>query len=229
MLKRRIENTLRGPDVAEQYLLKDTIYQYDICLRPYPVGKQDPAELYRYQVPQSEMFMDAIPLTPRSTRHLVKNTTFENPPAERYNANANVALMDGKKGVIGDYQWRNWLGFNGVDMEATIELTEPIDVKVVKIGVAHKPDSWVVWPKSAWVAFSQDGETYTEWQFAEFPVYNMPDPMTSLGRVEARARVQANNVRFLKIKVENQGVLPKWHPHAGEKAWIMVDEVRVEN
>ena len=217
-----------GPDVADKYLLKDTIYQYDICLRAYPVGKVDPAELYRYQVPPTEEYMNAIPLTPRPSANRIKNTTFVNPPAERYSTNANTALMDGKKGVVGDYQWRNWLGFNGVDMEATIELKEPIDINMVKIGIAHKPDSWVVWPKGAWVAFSKDGKTFTDWQRADFPDYDIPNPMTSLGRVEARARVNVQKVKFLKIKVENQGMLPKWHPNAGEKAWIMVDEIVVE-
>ena len=216
-----------GPDVADKYLLKDTIYQYDICLRPYPVGKVDPADLYRYQVPQTEEYMNAIPLTPRPSCR-IKKISFVNPPAERYYANGSTALMDGKKGVIGDYFWRNWLGFKGVDMEATIELKEPIDINMVKIGVAHKPDSWVVWPKGAWVAFSKDGKSYTDWQPAEFPSYNLPDPMTSLGRVEARARVNVQDIKFLKVKVENQGVLPKWHPNAGEKAWIMVDEVIIE-
>jgi hexosaminidase len=77
------------------------------------------------------------------------------------------------------------------------------------------------------VCFSKDGNNYTEWYPAEFPMFNIPDPMTSLGRVEARARVSEKNVRFLKVKVENYGVLPKWHPNAGEKAWIMVDEIVV--
>ena len=217
-----------GPDVAEQYLLRDTIYQYDICLRPYPVGKQDPAELYRYQVPKNEKFMESIPLDTRSLHHFIKSTNFVNPPAERYSTNANTALMDGKKGVVGDYQWRNWLGFNGSDMEATIELNEAMDIKEVRIGIAHKPDSWVVWPKGAWVAFSKDGKNYTEWQMAELPVFNKPNPMTSLGRIEARAKVDEKRIKFLKVKVENQGVLPKWHPNAGEKAWIMVDEVVVK-
>ena len=151
-----------------------------------------------------------------------------NPPAERYGTNANTALMDGKKGVVGDYQWRNWLGFNGVDMEATIELKEATDIHMLKIGIAHKPESWVVWPKGAWVAFSKDGKKFTEWMPFEFPDYDAPDPMVSLGRVEARARVNIQNVKFLKVKVENQGVLPKWHPNAGEKAWVMVDEITIE-
>ena len=216
-----------GPDVADPYLLTDSIYQYTICLRPYPVGKEDPAELYRYAVPDLSSKMEAIPLTPRPVRPRI-NTTFVNPPAESYSANANTALMDGKKGVVGDYYWRNWLGFNGEDLEATIELSEPIDIHMLKIGLAHKPDSWVVWPKEAWVSYSKDGCTYTEWQPAEFPMFHQPDPMTSLGRVVARAIVNATQVRYLKVKVVNQGVLPAWHPNAGEKAWIMVDEIVVE-
>ncbi len=290
-----------GPDVADQYLLKDKVYEYDVCLRPYLVGKQNPTELYRYVCPSVGSSMTAIPAikveidgkedfrifnrpmkvtltcedptakiyytldgtepTKESAlykkpiivdkscclavkafakdkiesysvhrifeRHYIKNTSFVNEPEKKYSKDADIALMDGKKGVVGNYYWDNWLGFSGNDMEATIELTDAIDIQIVKIGVAHKPESWVVWPKGAWVCFSKDGNNYTEWYPAEFPMFNIPDPMTSLGRVEARARVSEKNVRFLKVKVENYGVLPKWHPNAGEKAWIMVDEIVV--
>ena len=30
-----------------------------------------------------------------------------------------------------------------------------------------------------------------------------------------------------KKKAENYGTLPEWHPSAGEKTWIMIDEVEV--
>jgi beta-galactosidase len=219
-----------GPDTDEKYLLNDKYYEYVVCLRPYYVGKQDPAELYRYALPTFDTLFASTPYEyPKHEPKRPKNTTFVNEPAPNYSQNKETALMDGKKGVVGGYYWDNWLGFNGVDMEATIELTEPIDIKKVRIGVAHKPESWVVWPKGAWVAFSKDGKTFTDWQMAEFPMFNLPDPMTSLGRIEARAYVNEKNVKFLKVKVENQGVLPKWHPNAGEKAWIMVDEIVTEN
>ena len=219
-----------GPDTDEKYLLNDKYYEYVVCLRPFYVGKQDPAELYRYALPSFDTLFASTPYEyPKYEPKRPKNTTFVNEPAPNYSQNKETALMDGKKGVVGGYYWDNWLGFNGVDMEATIELAEPIDINVVKIGVGHKPESWVVWPKGAWVAFSKDGKSYTEWQMAEFPMFNLPDPMASLGRIEARAYVNEKNVKFLKVKVENQGVLPKWHPNAGEKAWIMVDEIKVEN
>ena len=157
----------------------------------------------------------------------IKNTTFVNPPAERYGKEADIALMDGKKGASGDWQ-NDWLGFEGVDMEATIELAVPTIINTVKVGICHEPNDWVVWPKSVWVSFSTNGEDFTDWQPAELPVFNRPDKMQGFGRIEARARVDGKKVKFVRVKVENQGVLPEWHPYAGEKAWIMVDEVTVE-
>ena len=35
-----------GPGVAERYLLQDKVYEYDLCLRPYPSKKVKPAERY---------------------------------------------------------------------------------------------------------------------------------------------------------------------------------------
>ena len=157
----------------------------------------------------------------------LKSTTFVNPPAERYGKEADIALMDGKKGAPGD--WHNdWLGFEGDDMEATIELAVPTDISMVKVGICHEPNDWVVWPKGVLVCFSKDGKEFTEWKIAELPVYDTPDPMAGMGRVEARALVNEKQAKFVKVKVQNQGTLPQWHPYAGQKAWIMVDEVEIE-
>ena len=157
----------------------------------------------------------------------IKNTTFIIPPAERYGKDADIALMDGKKGTPSD--WHNdWLGFEGDDMEATIELAVPTDISMVKVGICHEPNDWVVWPKGVLVCFSKDGKEFTKWRVAELPVYDLPDPMAGMGRVEARALVNEKQAKFVKVKVQNQGTLPQWHPYAGQKAWIMVDEVEIE-
>ena len=157
----------------------------------------------------------------------VKNTTFVTPPVERYGKDADIALMDGKKGAPGDYH-NDWLGFEGDDMEATIELAVPTDISMVKVGLCHEPNDWVIWPKSVWVSFSKDGKEFTGWKFAELPAYDQPNPMAGLGRFEARARVEVKQAKYVRVKVKNQGDLPMWHPNAGEKAWIMVDEVEIE-
>jgi hexosaminidase len=160
-------------------------------------------------------------------RRNIKHTTFVNPPVERYGKDADLALMDGKKGAPHDYS-NDWMGFQGVDMETTIELAVPTAIKKVTIGLCHEPNDWVLWPKGVWVSFSTDGNTFTDWQQAELPVFDKPDKMQGHGRIEARASVNVGRAKFVKVKVENHGVLPEWHPYAGEKAWIMVDEVEIE-
>ncbi len=157
----------------------------------------------------------------------IKNTTFVNPPVERYGKDADIALMDGKRGVSGDW-YNDWLGFEGVNVEATIELAVPTDINTVKVGICHEPNNWVMWPKSVWVSFSKNGSDFSEWQMAELPVFDCPDKMQGFGRIEARARVNEKQAKFVRVKVENYGVLPEWHPYAGQKAWIMVDEVVIE-
>ena len=158
----------------------------------------------------------------------IKNTSFVNPPVERYGKDADIALMDGKKGIPGDY-YNDWLGFEGVDMDATIELSVPTDFNTVKVGLCHEPNDWVVMPRSVWVCFSQDGNAFTEWQRAELPVFDGADSVQGFGRIEALAHVNVKQAKFVRVKVENQGLLPESHPYAGQKAWIMVDEVTIEN
>lgn len=157
----------------------------------------------------------------------IKSTTFVNLPAERYGKDTDIALMDGKKGTPGDWQ-NDWLGFEGVDMEATIELAVPTKISTLKIGLCHEPNDWVVWPKGVWVCFSKDGEEFSDWQMAELPVFDCPDRMKGFGRIEARLRTDGKQWKFVRVKVENQGVLPEWHLYVGQKSWIMVDEVSIE-
>ncbi len=52
--------------------------------------------------------------------------------------------------------------------------------------------------------------------------------MKGLGRIEARLEAEGKQRKFVRIKLESQGTLPDWHPYAGQKAWLMVDEVTVE-
>ena len=113
-------------------------------------------------------------------------------------------------------------------MEATIELAVPTNINTVKVGLCHEPNDWVMWPKAVWVCFSKDGTEFSDWQMAELPVFDCPDRMQGFGRIEARARVNERQTKFVRVKVENQGELPIWHPYAGQKAWIMVDEVTIE-
>ena len=84
--------------------------------------------------------------------------------------------------------------------------------------------SWIFIPKQILVYTSVDGDNYfkraklspsisvkQEGQFFEEFVLTFPE-------VEAK---------HVKIKALNYGVCPDWHPAAGSKSWLFVDEVRL--
>ena len=220
-----ISMTCADPD-AEIYYTTDgsePTKKSSVFKSPFIINKTYTVKAKAFKKGMVESFM-----TQREFNRLnIKNTIFVTPPVERYGKDADIALMDGKRGVSGDW-YNDWLGFEGVDMEATIELAVPTNINMVKIGLCHEPQSWVMWPKGVWVSFSKDGKEFTDWQMAELPVFDRPDKMKGFGRIEARLRTDGKQWKFVSVKVENQGVLPEWHPYSGQKAWIMVDEVTIE-
>ena len=156
----------------------------------------------------------------------IKTTTFVSQPNVNYSKDAEMALMDGKKGVAGNWS-EHWLGFYSDDADLTIELTRPLDVKMLYVGFGASSNDWVLAPKSVKVSVSQDGKVFTAPVRVEYPVYN--GSVDKKRREDGRAVVNAKGVRYIRIMAENHGVLPEWHDFAGNKSWIMLDEIRIEN
>lgn len=169
---------------------------------------------------------DATPsftMTNTFEKIVISGTTFKTEPSKNYSKDKDIALMDKKFGTVGVWG-DNWLGFQGDDMDALIELSEAVDMEKVYVGFAISPDSWVLSPKEVLVSTSSDGVTFSEPVIAEMPVF-AGNPNV---RGDARAKVYAKDVRYIRVIVQNYGVLPEKHPYKGEKAWIMIDEVRYE-
>lgn len=156
-------------------------------------------------------------------RILIANTVYKTEPHKNYSSNKETALMDNKIGVVGNWS-EHWIGFSGDDMDATIELSKPTDIYMVFVGYAIHPDAWVLSPKAIWISTSTDGINFSKPVRAEFPMFSGENGL----RAEARAKIDAYEVKYINVKAENFGVLPEKHAYAGEKAWIMIDEVRIQ-
>lgn len=155
----------------------------------------------------------------------IKTTKFVNNPHENYCKDYETSLMDGKKGVAGNWS-EHWLGFFGDDADFTIELSRPLDMDYVFVGFGAASNDWVLAPKSVWVSVSQDGEIFTAPARVEFPVYN--GAVDKKRREDGRAVLNAKGVKYIRVVAKNHGTLPEWHDFAGEKAWIMLDEIRID-
>ena len=159
-------------------------------------------------------------------RIIIAGTEFVEKPHRNYATNCETVLMDGKKGIAGNWG-EGWLGFYGNGAEFTIELSQATDIHHLYVGCGICPNDWVLLPKGVHVAVSTDGQNFTDFVKAEFPLYKY-NAMDVRRRDDARATIDVKGVKYIKVKVDNVGKLPEWHDYAGEDAWIMIDEISIK-
>jgi hexosaminidase len=135
-----------------------------------------------------------------------------------------LALTDGLRGSLapGD---RRWQGFQGDDLVATIDLKKARKISRVSVGFLQRADSWTFLPRSVEIAVSVDGQNFETIQTLTHDVSLLsPEPLVK----EFSAETKARKARYVRVHAQNIGVCPEGHPGAGEKAWIMADEIIID-
>jgi hexosaminidase len=54
---------------------------------------------------------------------------------------------------------------------------------------------------------------------------NVPDEEAAYRPQEFR--FAPSPARFVRVRARNVGICPSWHPGAGEKCWVFIDEIVV--
>jgi hexosaminidase len=146
------------------------------------------------------------------------------PFSAKYAAAREYALTNSQKGSknFGDGQW---LGFDGQDLEATIDLGKPTSIKRLEIDFLRDVGLWVMLPASVDFLVSDDGKSFRLVASVKNDADDRdPKPLVkTLG-----ASVPNQNARYLRVRAKNYGKLPSWHPGAGNPAWLFADELIVE-
>lgn len=145
------------------------------------------------------------------------------PCSEKYAVGGAKALTDGLKG-INDYHF-NWLGFEGPDMQATIDLGEERRVSAVETEFFQEINSWIFLPECVEYSVSTDGKNFTPVQIIR---NHVPINKGGVFVQPFNARFETVNARYIKVWAKNINTCPPWHPGAGNPAWIFCDEVVVK-
>ena len=123
------------------------------------------------------------------------------------------------------FYYDKWLGFEADDLDATIDLIKPVNVNQITARFLQKLDSWIFAPTEVQIQVSLDGKKFTR---------------INTKNIEKRAEggaaylhlqigfVENKTIRYVRVHAKNVAVCPDWHPGAGGKAWIFVDEIIVE-
>ena len=145
-------------------------------------------------------------------------------PSDKYAGQGDLSLVDLQKGTQ-QFRDGNWLGFEEKDLIATLDLQKTAAVNRVSVSCLEDVGAWILYPVGLEVSVSNDGNNYRKVATKTFPktkettTPSMKHFNLSFDEVEAR---------YVKVQTLNFAKIPSWHPGAGGKAWLFVDEVMVE-
>lgn len=148
-----------------------------------------------------------------------KNITLTKNPHDKYKDQGAVTLINGITGDPGKFG-RDWLGFNGDDINATIDFGKPETFSALKINFIHGPENWIHLPKALEILVSNDGENFTSIQ-----TVSKEDIYRQNGKTETKFHVQ--NARFVRIIASNHGKIEDGNAGAGHAAWLFADEILI--
>ncbi len=154
---------------------------------------------------------------------LNKKVTLKEEPDGRYKAEGGKTLTDGINGTT-DYTDGKWLGFEGKDMVATIDLGKVQTVKKITINYLVNTNAWIFAPLNSSYESSNDGINYKE----------LKRKSATLSPIQKEVNLDyfdsdfdKINTRYIRITVKSSKVCPEGHPGAGQKCWIFIDEITV--
>lgn len=141
----------------------------------------------------------------------------------KYIAAGSKTLVDGKHGSK-KFTDGNWLGFEGNDFEAIIDLGNIKPINKVSVSFLQSHNSWIFLPLSLELYLSDDGKNYIPAgiEFGQIPKGYESD------QVSEYTVLTSQSARFVKVKAKNTGICPSWHKGRNGKAWLFVDEMDVK-
>jgi len=152
-----------------------------------------------------------------------KTVTLFQPP-KKYANEDPLTLTDGAFG--GASFFANWLGFEGNDLEAIIDLKEENEITHLSCDFLQVVNHVVFFPEEVSYYYSQDGADYI---FLGKAVNKRP--LTKESKINDIKSFSVDfdpaAARYVKVVADNMGMAPLWHHGAGTPSWIFADEIIV--
>ena len=180
---------------------------------------------YREQMLPQE-FVDANrPKAPQKIDHAAKGTPVKlaTPPSHSYPGNGAATLTDG---VLAPPTHSSgcWLGFEGHDIEAIIELGTPVQVKDLAVNCLQISKIGIFLPSKVDFAVSEDGKLFSPVGMATHKISpKEAGPLVETLSIEGNDKM----AKFVRVRVKNPGALPSWHRSPGQMSWLFIDEIVV--
>lgn len=140
----------------------------------------------------------------------------------QYTAGGPEGLVDGIRGTV---NWRlgNWQGYQDTDFEAMVDYGKTISVNEVGGSFLQDVKSWIWTPTEVEFFISSDGKTFES--LGSLKAKQDPSEFELSVDEYIISTKKPIKARYLKVVAKNIGDIPSWHPGAGFRGFIFVDEV----
>jgi alpha-glucosidase len=164
-----------------------------------------------------------------STAHLArgKNVSLKNSYSSQYAAAGKNAITDGLRGAY-NYSAGGWQGFEGTDVDATIDLQKQTSVSKISVGFLQSVNDWIFYPQKIEFYISNDGVAYEKVGESTYKTSASERSANKTSIYDFSVVVNKKVAKFIRIKATNIKTCPPWHPGNGKKAWLFCDEIIVE-
>ena len=203
-------------DQSILYTTDGTVPTIDSPIYSEPISLEETSTIKAASFNTTKIISSVFSETITTHKAVGKKVTLSIEPNSKYNAGGAKALINGISGNNKRYGDKEWLGFDGEDVEITIDLEKETAIKSISMRFHNGKGQWIYAPKS--IEINIDG--------TDKPVIKQLLKSTDL---LVNFNVDLNTTtRFITLKINNYGVIPDGKQGAGHKAWLFVDEIIVE-
>ena len=181
------------------------------------------SKIKTWAVKNNVSYGDSLEIELYKHKGLGANISDLNTYGKTYDGGGDNAIVNGLRGGL-NFRDGHWQGYFGTDFETTIAFNSIQRIDSVISSFYQYNLSWIFIPKQILVFTSMDGDNYYKRAklspqiSAKQEGHFFKEFVMSFPEVEAK---------YIKIKAVNYGACPDWHPAAGSKSWLFVDEVRI--
>ncbi len=195
---------------------KSSVYNHPFVFRKNTVLQ---AIAVKPGLPPSYPVRAEFTLIPKN-RKIVLNTEY----AGQYSAGGSLALINFIRGGE-NFRTGNWQGYEGVNVDAVIDLGAEQQVRKISLGCLQDQDSWIFMPVEVVFSISGDGINFKE---AGRVINETEEHAPGTVLRDYILEFKQVKTRYIRVVAKNRGACPEWHLGAGKKAWIFADEIIIE-
>ncbi len=168
----------------------------------------------------SRVFSETIKISKSSFKPIELLTS----PAPNYEYTGAQLLVDALQGQNTNYRSGRWIGFQGNDLIAVIDMLQATEISSLTLRNAVATGSWIFDASKIVLEASDDGVNYS--LVAEENVVDEHDGHWNDLSVHSLT-FEPVDARYFKITVQPT-LMPSWHKGSGKRAFIFVDEIRLD-